>query len=183
METVIDRLDEIIERQCGNQGGNSGGTGGAGSGSGGNGGAGSGSGGGGSDGSGSGNGTGGGTGTGTGSGAGSGDGNEPGTGADPGDGLPEVRVPLPDVVPLNGDGTRPWDDIVGFTIPYERALFLLSGDIPGTDDVKGAWDGMRNLITNGLDVNEFKTMWETLKRAGGNISRDLDSEINKIGQR
>lgn len=206
MVTVLETIDSIIEEKCGQQnvppgggggnpgGGNGtpgdsgtsggeGGSGSTGSGSGDNGGAASGSGGGGSDGSGSGNGTGGGTGTGTGSGVEPGDGTEPGAGADPGDGPPEVTVPLPDVVLPNGDGTRPWDDIVGFTIPYDRAFFLLSGDIPDAEDATGAWDGMKNLLINGLDFNEFKKMWETLKNEGGRISGNLKSEIDKVGKK
>ena len=143
------------------------GTGGAGSGSGG--------GGGGGDGSGS-----GGTGTGTESGGGEesvpGDGTDPGAvTVDPGYGLPEVTVPLPDVglpdVGLpNGDGTRPWDKVVGFSMEYKRMLFLLSGDYPDRSDFTRAFNNLLSIV-------------ERVKSDKQRISEELNSEIGKAGQR
>ena len=173
MVTVLARIDSIIEEKCGRQsvppGGGSGGAGGAGSGSGGGGG-------------GEGNGSGG---TGTGSGGGSEGGTEPGVGEepvpgdgtdpgtvviDPGDGLPEVTVPLPDVGLPNADGTRPWDDVVGFAVEYNRILFLLSGDYPDGSDFKRAFNKLLNVIGQVKDEKE-------------RISSDLNSEIDKVGQK
>ena len=141
--------------------------GGSGSGSGGNGGAGSGSGGGGGGGDGSGNGSG------TGGGDGAGDpgsgGGTPGEDIDPGYyELPIITTPLPDVILPNGDGTRPWDNIVGFTPPYQRMLYLLSGDVV---DPKKLWERLCELFgaspaKNGddrSDLEEFKKMWDTFR--------------------
>lgn len=142
---------------------------GSGSGSGGNGGAGSGSGGGGGGGDGSGNGSG------TGDGGGGGGTGDPGSGGgtpgetiDPGYGLPIVTVPLPDVILPNGDGTLPWDNIVGFTPPYQRVLYLLSGDAVDPEKI---WERLSELFgersadneDDRSDLEEFKKMWDTFQ--------------------
>lgn len=136
------------------------------SGSSGNGGAGSGSGGGGG---GNGSGTGGG-----GDGGGTGDpgsgGGTPGETIDPGYGLPEITTPLPDFTLPNGDGTRPWDKIVGFEVKYDRMLFLLSGDYPSGSDFKSAFNALLNL------KGRIESQTERL-------SSGLSSDSQKIGQR
>jgi len=137
---------------------------------GGNGGAGSGSGGGGGGGDGSGSGDGTGSGSGSGDGLGTGGGEPPMTTIDPGYGLPEVTVPLPDVVLPNGDGTMPWDKIVGFEVRYDRMLFLLSGDLPSGSDFKNAFNALLNIKGQIKDQAE-------------RISGELSSDSQKIGQR
>ena len=193
--TVIGMLDKIIERQCGNQGGNSGGTedsGGTGSGD--NGGAGSGNDGGGVGGdgsgadSGSGNDSSGGNDSGGADGGASGDGGTSGADGtpteddDPSYGLPEVTMPLPDFTLPNGDGTKPWDSIVGFAMPYDRVLFLLSGDIPAGEDFNGAWNGLVDMTKKGVNLTEFKKMLETLKKSAGGIKDKLEADKNVIGK-
>ena len=141
-----------------------------GSGSGGNGGAGSGSGGGGGGGDGSGNGNGSGTGDRDGKGDPGSGGEPPVTTIDPGYDLPGVTVPLPDVVLPNGDGTMPWDKIIGFEMKYDRMLFLLSGDYPSGSDFKNAFNSLLNL--KGQIVNQTDR-----------ISGELSSDSQKIGRR
>ena len=170
----------IVDNRKGGSGSGSGGNGGAGSGSGGGGGGGDGSGG-----VGTGGGSGGGAGTGTGVGGGTGEetnpdeGSHPGVGNDPGYGLPEIDVGLPDVTLPNADGTKPWDNIVGFELPYDRMLFLLSGDIPDGEDMRGAWDGLVNMFKNGVSLTEFRKMWKTLKDSKNLISDKLKTEFLK----
>ncbi|MBQ3806540.1 MAG: DUF1353 domain-containing protein [Kiritimatiellae bacterium] len=155
---------------------------GSGSGSGGNGGAGSGSGGGGGSGDGSGNGNGFGAGDGGGTGDPGSGGGTPGENVDPGYGLPVVTMPLPDVILPNGDGTKPWDSIVGFAMPYDRVLFLLSGDIPAGEDFNGAWNGLVDMTKKGVNLTEFKKMLETLKKSAGGIKDKLEADKNVIGK-
>ena len=132
-------------------------------------------------GSGSGSGSGGGDGGTSGEGGASGTGGTAGEDEDPNYGLPEVTLPLPDFTLPNGDGTKPWDSIVGFTMPYDRMLFLLSGDIPVGEDFNGAWDGLVNMFKSGVDLTEFGKMWNTLKDAASGIKSKLEAEEAKIG--
>ena len=107
-------------------------------------------------------------GTGSGSEAGGkekpGEGEAPGEDENPSYGLPKVTMPLPDFTLVNGDGTRPWDDIVGFEIPHKRALFLLSGDYPDGKDITAAIKDIVNFAKgDNRDVREFKKIWQSIK--------------------
>ena len=179
--TVINMLDGIFERQCGNQseipGGNGGGAGGAGSSSGDNGGGGTGSesGGTGSESSGTGSGSGG-TGSGTGEGKGTGDDDsEDGDGK----GTPSVGMPLPSLPDFGiqiVDGTLPWDKLVGFSVPYSRVTYLLSGDVPDGRDAAAFLDEIMNFASGQSDVvKEFKDMWKSIQ----SIDSVLDDSIEK----
>ena len=91
-------------------------------------------------------------------------------------------MPLPDVTLPNGDGTKPWDDIVGFEFPYSRVLFLLSGDIPAGEDFNGAWNGLVDMTKKGVNLAEFKKMLETLKKSAGGIKDKMEADKNVIGK-
>ena len=146
------------------------------------GGAGSGGGGGGGDGSGNGNGSGIGGGDGT-EDPGSGSGGTPGDNIDPGYGLPEITMPLPDFTLPNGDGTMPWDKMVGFSIEYERMLFLLSGDVPDEGDLKSAGVTIRNFLKNGFNLDGFNKVWQKVKNMKKTVAGNLNADVGKIGEK
>lgn len=123
---------------------------------------------------------------GAGEGPGPGYGTDPGVGiVDPGYGLPVITTPLPDFGLPNVDGTVSWDKFIGFEVPYDRALFLLSGDLPVGEDLSGAWSGLVDMFDKELDWEKFNfsNMWSSWTEKIGTISFDDVSEaIEKNGK-
>ena len=102
-----------------------------------------------------------------------GDDTEPGVTIDPGYELPVITSPLPDFW-LPSDGTKPWNDIVGFETAYSRVLYLLSGDVPDGKSVETFANEIKDFATGNSKIkSEFNSMWKSIENT------DWQNLINK----